>query len=128
MSYETRETLLVALNVEVGLVYVALSFCFAAFYTLLADAIGVWLPHRVTTISLVGTALFLAGCGVMHIHDAVEVIPDAVDQGELAADVFVGKQAFVHHLLLMGSQAVGGPMLLYAILATYRRVRVTRSV
>jgi hypothetical protein len=132
VSYALREAVLVTLNVVNGVTYVLLSGLFAAFYLLLASSIerdrreGV-IGDRLRAVAIVGTALFLAGCGIMHLHDTLETMPAVIEHGPLATDPYVGDDAIVHHLLIDGSQAIGGPMLVCAMVVTYLRLRRQRA-
>lgn len=142
MSYETRESIVIALNAIVGFWYVVLSVVFfmafaqiwRAFAHDTPDANGRawpdWWVHwgrRFMAAGFTGTSLFLSGCGFHHWHLAFEVVPNAVKLSQqyhlpLHKNLWVGNH-FLHHVFIMGGQAIGAPLLLVAGAAAWVAIR-----
>lgn len=112
MSVETKEVILVVLNLWVGLGYIALSICFAATFTVLGGTLGrrkLDLPRFVLPALWVGSALFLAGCGIHHFHLALEMIPESI--GKFGKDS-LWVSHFNHHTIIAIAQAIGAPVVI----------------
>lgn len=112
MSPHDKKVLLVALNAWIAVGYMLLATSFGAIYTTLAAGLTrrkLNVPAFVMPLTWVGTALFLAGCGIHHAHLALDMIPESIDK--------FGKESlwiahFDHHLVIALAQVVGAPALL----------------
>lgn len=112
MSPHDKKVILVAANAWIAVGYMLLAVSFAAIYTTLAATLTrrkLDVPKFVMPLTWVGTAMFLAGCGIHHAHLAVSMIPQSIDK--------FGKESlwiahFDHHLSIALAQVVGAPALL----------------
>lgn len=123
MSTHTKEIILVWENGFIALSYLVMSFLFATVFILTYmrikhDEIGKWTVR----LMVVGSALFLMGCGLHHEHLAMTMIPESVDnfrEDSLWID------HFYNHFIISTAQVIGAPMVLIAggriLLATFRQ-------
>ncbi len=115
-----RELVLQVSHTLVGVNYLGLSIIFGAAVLALVQYAthsdrglrwpSWWVRHSTLILfaGVLGSAAFLAGCGIHHLHLAFETIPHAVHQGPLAIDVFVSDGAYAHHLIITLAQVIGG--------------------
>lgn len=140
--YARREMILEVLNAAVGFWYIVLS---VGFFLILAQlwraliqdvhrpgAGGFpkwWCRHgrKIVGSGFVGTSLFLSGCGFHHLHLAFEMVPMSVNLSRhfhvpLAQNPWVGSH-FAHHVLIMGGQFVGAPLLIASGVLAWLAIR-----
>ena len=112
------------LNGIVGVWYVVLSVCFAALWltvgTTIAGRRALNLPRWAAPTLIVGSALFLAGCGLHHFTLAFSIIPEATEKFG-AQSLWLAH--YGHHVILSSAQVIGAPMVLVAGFTFVHRLR-----
>lgn len=123
----SKLTVLQLLNLTVGVEYVLLSIGFASMWSVLDSMMGrrrLDVGPRVWLLAVLGSALFLAGCGFHHFHLALEMIPTSIERfGKDSLWV----QNFTHETIIDSAQAIGAPMVLYAGWAVRRASRLREA-